>query len=124
MPFATAAVDDSPESERAFLVGLDARTRTRGAGKSSVTAQAVAARDAAVPTAGAPKPDGRPSIPEFDAEESLAELRARVEQNGEPQRPWWREGAGRFANDPVFDEIVQLGREYRESQHPDHHVRP
>lgn len=82
MPFATAAVDDSPESERAFLVGLDARTRTRGAGKSSVTAQAVAARDAAVPSAGAPKPDGRPSIPEFDAEESLAELRTLAESAG------------------------------------------
>jgi GTP-binding protein HflX len=82
VPFATAAVDDSPESERAFLVGLDARTRTRGAGKSSVTAQAVAARDAAVPTAGAPKPDGRPSIPEFDAEESLTELRTLAESAG------------------------------------------
>jgi hypothetical protein len=34
---------------------------------------------------------------------------------------WWtvEGGAGRFANDPVFDEIVRLGREYRESLHPD-----
>jgi hypothetical protein len=36
-----------------------------------------------------------------------------------PNGPWWKTGAGRFANDPVFDEIVRLGREYRESLHPD-----
>ncbi|MGB6330699.1 MAG: GTPase HflX [Candidatus Sulfotelmatobacter sp.] len=66
--------------ERAFLVGIDVRTRGRSA-RGTVTAQAQAARDAAlaVPTAGA-KPQSssvtnKPSIPEFDAEESLAELR-------------------------------------------------
>jgi len=75
-------VDDPSESERAFLVGLDARTRSRRAGKNAVTAQAAAARDASVPAAGAPKPDGRPSIPEFDAEESLAELRTLAESAG------------------------------------------
>lgn len=31
---------------------------------------------------------------------------------------WWIDDAGRFANDPVFDEIVRLGREYRESLRP------
>jgi len=77
-----ALVDDPSESERAFLVGLDARTRSRRAGKNAVTAQAAAARDASVPAAGAPKPDGRPSIPEFDAEESLAELRTLAESAG------------------------------------------
>jgi hypothetical protein len=35
------------------------------------------------------------------------------------QRHWWRDDAGRFADDPGFDEIVRLGREYRESLHPD-----
>ncbi|MGA7894911.1 MAG: GTPase HflX, partial [Candidatus Sulfotelmatobacter sp.] len=69
--------------ERAFLVGLEVRTRGRGGTK--VTAQAQAARDAAtVSTAraetGTPahapaKSTNKPSIPEFDAEESLAELR-------------------------------------------------
>ena len=34
------------------------------------------------------------------------------------QKPWWHTEAGRFANDPVFDEIVRLGREYRESLRP------
>jgi len=83
-------------------VGLDVRTRGRGA-KGTVTAQAAAARDAAaqsdgdgeVPALsqrtrkdGAPassqvqKSDGKPSIPEFDAEESLAELRTLAESAG------------------------------------------
>ena len=93
----TVPTREAPERERAFLVGLDARTRGRGA-KGSVTAQAAAARDAAhgsnaatTPisqksrTDGAPaaaSSDGRPSIPEFDAEESLAELRTLAESAG------------------------------------------
>ncbi len=69
--------------ERAFLVGLDLRTRGRGGAR--VTAQAQAARDAAsaasdkevdVPVHASAKPaSNKPSIPEFDADESLAELR-------------------------------------------------
>jgi GTPase len=71
--------------ERAFLVGLDVRTRGRSGAK--VTAQAQAARDAATVqscangNAGTPahvsgkSATKKPSIPEFDAEESLAELR-------------------------------------------------
>jgi len=88
-PFGAEAATAGPDRERAFLVGLDVRTRGRG-GKGVVTAQAAAARDAAATqpstqttTAGAPpKPTGKPSIPEFDAEESLAELRALAESAG------------------------------------------
>ena len=94
-----------PEGERAFLVGLDVRSRRA---KGTVTAQAAAARDAAVlgSTAEAPTfspsarkegepalptlspktrkegPPGKPSIPEFDADESLAELRTLAESAG------------------------------------------
>jgi hypothetical protein len=50
-------------------------------------------------------------------EREVAELKALVASANGQQR-WWREGAGRFANDPVFDEIVRLGREYRESLRP------
>lgn len=32
--------------------------------------------------------------------------------------PWWRRIAGRFANDPLYDEAMRLGREYRESLRP------
>jgi len=53
--------------ERAFLVGLDYRSRKRSAGQ--ITAGAQAARDAA---ASSPRPD---SEPQFTAEESLGELR-------------------------------------------------
>lgn len=66
------------------MVGLDVRTRGRSGAK--VTAQAQAARDAAssavsdekvgVPAhASAKSASNKPSIPEFDADESLAELR-------------------------------------------------
>jgi GTP-binding protein HflX len=78
----TVATRDNPETERAFLVGLDARTRSRGAAKRAVTAQAAAARDAVAGSGAAPKSEGRPSIPEFDAEESLAELRTLAESAG------------------------------------------
>jgi GTP-binding protein HflX len=69
------------DQERAFLVGID--VRTRGRGKGTVTAQAQAARDAASATGASGGKSGspgksitnKPSIPEFDAEESLAELR-------------------------------------------------
>ncbi len=70
--------------ERAFLVGIDVRTRGRSGAK--VTQQAKAARDAAsaaptadneagVPAHASAKSSNKPSIPEFDADESLAELR-------------------------------------------------
>lgn len=82
-PFGAVATREDPERERAFLVGLDARTRGRSTAKGSVTAQASAARDAAsASSTAAPKADGRPSIPEFDAEESLAELRTLAESAG------------------------------------------
>ena len=73
---------EEPERERAFLVGLDARTRSRGSAQGAVTAQAAAARDAILASGTAPQSDGRPSIPEFDAEESLAELRTLAESAG------------------------------------------
>jgi hypothetical protein len=33
-------------------------------------------------------------------------------------RDWYRTQAGRFANDPIFEQIVKLGREYRKAQRP------
>jgi GTP-binding protein HflX len=80
VPLGTTPPAESSGSERAFLVGLDVRSRSRGRGKSSVTAQAHAARDAASappvsPGKGGSKAGTKPTIPEFDAEESLAELR-------------------------------------------------
>ena len=81
MPFGTT-VQESPGIERAFLVGLDVRTRGRSGSKGAVTAQANAARDAAVAATATGKSNGKPSIPEFDADESLAELKTLAESAG------------------------------------------
>jgi GTP-binding protein HflX len=65
-------LDRRDSGERAFLVGLDVRVRSRKAGKRTLTAGAQSARDAATSLAAGAKP---PSIPEFSADESLDELR-------------------------------------------------
>ncbi len=87
VPFGTVPDRKEPERERAFLVGLDVRTRGRTGAKGTVTAQAAAARGAAAmqpkSVTGSPaKSNGKPSIPEFDADESLAELRTLAESAG------------------------------------------
>ena len=53
-------------------------------------------------------------------ERTVAQLLNKEMPTPQTQRHWWRDGAGRFANDPVFDEIARLGREYRESHVPDY----
>jgi len=88
---AQAAPTEEAQAERAFLVGLEVRTRGRSGAK--VTAQAQAARDAATASpaegkAGVPahafgkSSTNKPSIPEFDADESLAELRTLADSAG------------------------------------------
>ena len=89
VPLGAEAVRREGDQERAFLVGLEVRTRGRG---GAVTAQAQAARDAASAAPGAkatvtgavPGKSGgnKPSIAEFDADESLAELRTLAESAG------------------------------------------
>jgi hypothetical protein len=51
-------------------------------------------------------------------EHTVQELALQVQ--GKPVPAWrpWREGAGRFKNDPFFDEMVRLGAEYRDSLRP------
>lgn len=55
-------------------------------------------------------------------EERVAALELEVQQlksqNGQPNKAdpkWVLAHAGRFADDPGFEEVVRLGREYRES---------
>jgi len=50
-------------------------------------------------------------------EQELARLQSQV--NGGSSSPWWDRVAGRFENDSTYDEIVRLGREYREAQRPE-----
>ena len=60
-------------------------------------------------------------------EERVAELEAevaRLKRRLEPEakKPWWEERIGAFADDPMYDEAMRLGREYRESlRPPDYH---
>ena len=64
-------------------------------------------------------------MPNKTIEERLSELEARVEQLAREKRtvaseatPWWRRVAGRFKDNPEFDEAMRLGREYRQSLRP------
>jgi hypothetical protein len=52
---------------------------------------------------------------------TLEKMVAELQQNAQkqPENPWLSI-IGHFANDPVYDEIVRLGREYRESLNTDH----
>jgi len=43
-------------------------------------------------------------------EQGLADLSRAVHRH-EPSRRWYATHAGRFANDPIFDEIVRLGKQ-------------
>jgi hypothetical protein len=53
-------------------------------------------------------------------EERLTKLEKTVESLS-PQTPsgkWWVTQSGQFAGDPIYEEIVRRGREYRESLRP------
>ena len=45
-------------------------------------------------------------------EKEVAELRAQLAE----MKPDWRRSIGAFANDPVYDSAMKLGREWREAQ--------
>lgn len=51
-------------------------------------------------------------------ESRVAELEKRLLDKAESDTPWWLKISGMFANDPLFDEAMRYGREYRESTRP------
>ncbi len=51
-------------------------------------------------------------------EAEVARLKALVENTSGPKAPWEEQIWGTFANDPIYDEAMRLGREYRESVRP------
>jgi len=51
-------------------------------------------------------------------ERELRLLKSQVKSGASRGKRWWIDDAGRFANDPVFDEIVALGSAYRRSLRP------
>jgi hypothetical protein len=50
-------------------------------------------------------------------EQDVGELKSRSVRQAD--QPWWERIAGRFENDAAFEDIVRLGREYREAQVPE-----
>lgn len=51
-------------------------------------------------------------------EAEVAQLKQKVETVVPQPKPWWRALAGSFADDPIYEEAMRLGREYRESLRP------
>ena len=52
-------------------------------------------------------------------EAEVARLKDMIESGsstGQPTLPWWEKIAGTFADDPMYDEAMRLGREYRDAQ--------
>ncbi len=50
-------------------------------------------------------------------EEELARLKSKV-QGMETPKPWWERISGTFENDPVYEQAMKLGRQYRKSLKP------
>jgi hypothetical protein len=66
-------------------------------------------------------------MPNLSLEERVAALEVEVRQlkhkrayTPKEEQPWWDRIFGAFANDPMFDEAMRLGEEYRRSQRPDY----
>ena len=53
-------------------------------------------------------------------EKEVAFLKQKIEKDEKPKEPWWKQIAGTFADDPIYDEAMRLGREYRLSQREDY----
>ncbi|MEL6469137.1 MAG: hypothetical protein AAFQ74_05375 [Cyanobacteria bacterium J06623_4] len=57
-------------------------------------------------------------------EAEVARIKDKLDNQAMPESssiPWWEKIAGTFADDPVYDEAMQLGKEYRDSQRSDAH---
>ena len=48
-------------------------------------------------------------------ERELASLKEQVQ---EQQQPWWKANLGQFADDPLYDTAMKLGRTYRQGSRP------
>ena len=61
-------------------------------------------------------PELKERVAVFDVTQETAEIS--TQDTMQDERPWWEQIGGTFQNDPVFEEVVRLGREYRESLRP------
>lgn len=54
-------------------------------------------------------------------EAEVASLKSKVEKKDDKNEvPWWKQRIGMFADDPIYDEAMRLGREYRLAQREDY----
>lgn len=51
-------------------------------------------------------------------EQEVARLKSKVEGAAPSASPWWERIAGTFADDPIHEKAMALGRDYRESLRP------
>lgn len=51
-------------------------------------------------------------------EEEIARIKERLGERPAAKTSWTDAITGTFANDPIYDEAMRLGREYRESLRP------
>jgi hypothetical protein len=57
-------------------------------------------------------------------EVEVSQLKRRLDTALQPAKPWWQEIYGTFADDPLYEEAMRLGRKYRESLRPKRAKRP
>jgi hypothetical protein len=63
------------------------------------------------------------AVPEIERrvtalEAEVTRLKQKLEAVTKQAGPWWQEIYGTFADDPLYEEAMRLGREYRESLRP------
>jgi len=51
-------------------------------------------------------------------ERELNQIKQLLRRKSGPVAPWWERIAGAFEDDPVFEQAMTLGRQYRESLRP------
>jgi hypothetical protein len=52
-----------------------------------------------------------------DLETEMGKLKRQLDQLGDA-KPWWEQIMGSFEDDPIYNEAMKRGREYRESLRP------
>ncbi|MGA7496387.1 MAG: hypothetical protein WBX00_06615 [Isosphaeraceae bacterium] len=51
-------------------------------------------------------------------EAEVAKLKVKIQTPKDDNLPWWERIAGSFEGDPLYEEAMRLGREWRESFRP------
>jgi hypothetical protein len=50
-------------------------------------------------------------------EAEIAQIKLTIAEQTTTNQPWWEEIIGSFADDPAFEEAMEIGKKYRQSQH-------